>query len=142
MNDELFSDDDPAYMFDSLSDLINFVTWLTDNFDSPEDFEALIAEVTQQDFDEAYEDGAGLEDVLDRILLRGSCTRHAQSENEYLECPECGAIFVTPSGLGIHMSVLHTDSNASDKDTEFWSIIENFYTNHQEEPNGDLQHPE
>lgn len=144
MDDDDFYDDseEPAYMFNSLSDLINFVTWLMENFDNPEDFEAIVATITEEQFEEADNEAMGLEDILDRLFLVDGCTRQRSAETEYLKCPECGAIFATPSGLTIHQAVLHADSEDSPQDNEFWSIIENSYTNHQEETNGDLRNPE
>lgn len=143
MDDDFYDDaEEPAYMFNSLSDLINFVTWLMENFDNPEDFEAIIATVTDEQFEEADAEGLFLEDVLERIIYPNGCTRGQRTEDEYLKCPECGAIFATPSGLGIHQAVIHADLEDRPDDNEFWSIIENSYTNHQEETNGDLRHPE
>lgn len=142
MDDEIFDDNEPAYMFNSLSDLVNFVTWLMENFENPEDFEAIIANVTESDFEDMDEEALNLEDLLDRLFLGEPCTRKKVTDDGYLKCEECGAIFATPSGLTIHQAVLHADSEVEAEDTEFWSIIENSYTNHQEETNGDLQHPE
>lgn len=142
MDDEIFDDAEPAYMFNSLSDLVNFVTWLMENFENPEDFEAIIANVTESDFEDMDEEAMNLEDLLDRLFLGDSCTRKKTTDDGYLKCDDCGAIFATPSGLTIHQAVLHADKEVEAEDTEFWSIIDNSYKNHHEETNGDLQHPD
>jgi hypothetical protein len=118
-------DDEPAYMFQSLDDLLNFVKWLTDNFDTPEDFEKALASMTaDEDMD--------LEDVLEVLLDMHECTRSHPSAQKYLECDDCGAIFVTPSGLNIHRTVLHSGNGNKENDTEFWDIIQNSYVGDNE----------
>lgn len=124
-------DDEPAYMFSSLSDLIHFVQWLTENFDTPEDFEIALQSVSA-------DDDIDLEEALGFILDVSPCTRSVKTDDDYLECDECGAIFATPSGLRIHQSVLHAESVGKEKNDEFWDIIKNSYENHKEDNHDNL----
>lgn len=124
-------DEEPAYMFSSLRDLLHFVKWLTDNFDNPADFEEALASIQgREDLD--------LEDALELLLDVSVCTRHQRDDDDYLECNECGAIFATPSGLRIHQSVLHAEAINKENSDEFWTIIKNSYENHQEGNNDNI----
>lgn len=130
-------DEEPSYMFSSLSDLLHFVKWLTDNFDNPKDFEDALATISA-------DDSLGFEEALDLILQSSTpCTRSREPERELFECPDCGAIFATPSGLSIHCSVIHADNEVVARqvkqDTEFWDIVDSFYEDHKEGLNNDLR---
>jgi hypothetical protein len=129
-------DDEPSYMFSSLNDLLHFVKWLTENFDNPKDFEEALDSISA-------DDSLGFEEALDLVLrVSPDCTRSKGKEREFFECPDCGAIFATPSGLNIHCSVIHSDneelSDRIKQDDEFWDIVKNSYTDHQEELDDDL----
>lgn len=129
-------DEENLYVFHSLSDLVQFVKWLTENFDRAADFEDAIASISA-------DDSIGFEDALD-LVLRASpeCTRSRNPEREFFECPDCGAIFATPSGLNIHCSVIHADNDAVAEqvknDDTFWDIVGDFYEDHKEEPTDGL----
>lgn len=126
-------DEEKSYMFGSLHDLLNFVKWLVENFEDPQDFEDIISTISA-------DDSLEFEDALDLILRHPSyCTRTQPEEQDFFECSECGAIFATPSGLNIHTSVLHADKELEAKrDDEFWDIINNSYTENKEGMNDDL----
>ena len=124
--------DEPAYMFSSLNDLLHFVKWLTDNFDTPEDFEVALSSISA-------DDDTDLQDALGLVLGVSYCTRQpASTDDGYLECEECGGIFATESGLRIHQTVLHAEAINKEKNDEFWNIIKNSYENHNEGNNDNL----
>lgn len=129
-------EEEPTYMFNSLSDLLHFVKWLTENFDNPTDFEDALTTISA-------DDSLGFEEALDMVLQASTpCTRSREPESEFFECPDCGAIFATPSGLTIHCSVIHADNEVvarqAQQDSEFWDIVDNFYEDHKKELNNDL----
>ena len=129
-------DEEPAYMFNSLSDLLHFVKWLTENFDSPNDFEDALMSISA-------DDSLGFEEALDLVLQSSTeCTRSRNKERELFECPDCGAIFATPSGLSIHCAVIHADNEVVarqvQQDDAFWGIVDGFYEDHKKETTNDL----
>jgi hypothetical protein len=126
--------DEPTYMFNSLQDLIHFVEWLTENFEDPKDFEEGLAGITVDS------DDVDFEEMLELVLYNLECTRSPRQAEVVFECAHCGAIFMTSSGLYIHQAVLHSNDEAfeQNRDSEFWSIIENSFNNHQEGTSDDL----
>lgn len=103
------------YIFYNINDIITFVDWLRNNFESTDEYSDW--------FDSS----------LERYVPSSAfCTRKENSSKEMHKCQDCGAKFFTSAGLDVHNSVLHKKDNTSDT---FWKIINTSYhkENHDQE---------
>jgi hypothetical protein len=119
----MYDDDDYSYAimmgFSDIDDLITFVEWVNDNFDSPE----------------------GLRDWFDANMdkyLGTRCTRpHSYSATgPAFDCSDCRGSFMTEAGLELHQITTHGGVT----NDPFWEIINNAYTNHTEVATNDELH--
>lgn len=110
-------DDRNRYVFNNLEDILVFVQWLHDNFKSTDEYELW--------FDHS------LESVIPPDAF---CARPLRSRQTMLRCSECGAQFSTKSGLEVHNKVLHKRKQDND---EFWQIVNNAYTENNEDHKND-----
>lgn len=116
----MFDSDDPEKHivmlgFASIDDLINFIDWVNENFDDPDDLRMYF------------------ENTVDQHLAEyKQCTRTEESVAKYkhvCDIDDCDFSFVTASGLKLHKRVAH----GVDPDINFWNIINNSYKNHHKE---------
>lgn len=101
--------------FASIDDLINFIDWVNENFDDPEELRTYFENTVQQ-----------------HILEYKQCERTEEAVRKYKHCcdiDDCDLSFVTSSGLKLHKRVAH----GVDPDMDFWNIINNSYKNHHKE---------
>lgn len=107
---------DPEYVFRNIEEILIFVQWIKDNFDNLDDYETW--------FD------VSIDYVVPPEII---CTRNTKSSNVYYSCPKCQAKFSTKAGLDVHDTVLHKGIIKSERDKEFWDIINASYKEESDE---------
>lgn len=105
------SDSDYSIMlgFSDVSNLIQFIQWVNDNFDDPEDL--------HEWFDEK------IVEQSNHTSIRGLA-----GDDPSFTCTLCDSTFSTSAGLLVHQKNLHKDNL---QDDPFWNLIRNSFINHQ-----------